>query len=351
MTERAGRWGYSPLLGKNKGEDNNMKLGIVGTGMIVRMVGPHLASWGIGVAAVAGTPRSVDAIDELADEYGAAGRYTDWRDLVADPAVDTVYVAVPNFLHYAVSEAALLAGKDVICEKPLASNYEEASRLAEVARTQGRFLWEAVVTTRQPNFKLVRDELIPRIGTIKAVSVNYSQYSSRYDAFRAGEVLPAFDPAKAGGAIMDIGLYTLTYTIGLFGEPKTATYHANIERGIDTSGLVVMGYDGFTATNVCAKDSWGATGATIQGTDGYISVEGAPNACGAVTLRLNDGTEETFDRSYPVMWEGEFREFLAQQGAGDLDECYRQLDQSLLVSRVQNAVRREAGVIFPADER
>lgn len=326
-----------------------MKLGIVGTGMIVRMIGPNLASWGIDVVAIAGTPNSLDEVNELADEYGAAGRYTDYHDLVADPAVDTVYVAVPNFLHYAVSEAALLAGKDVICEKPLASNEVEAARLADLAKRQGRFLWEAVVTTRQPNFKLIRDELLAKLGTIKVVSVNYSQYSSRYDAFRAGEVLPAFDPAKAGGAIMDIGLYTLTFTIGLFGEPNAARYLPNIERGIDTSGLVVMEYDGFVATNVCAKDSWGATGVTIQGTDGYLTTATGANACGAVTLHLNDGTEEVLDRAFPVMWEGEFREFLAQQQAGDLEECYRQLDESLLVSRVQNGIRREAGIIFPAD--
>ncbi len=328
-----------------------MKIGIVGTGMIAQMVGPNMASWGIEVTAVAGTPNTMDQINELADKLGAAGRYTDYHDLIADPEVDTVYVAVPNFLHYAVSEAALVAGKDVVCEKPLASNEVEAAKLAAIAKEHKRFLWEAVVTTRQPNFKLVRDELLAKIGTIKAVSVNYSQYSSRYDAFRAGEVLPAFDPAKAGGAIMDIGLYTLTYTIGLFGEPKRATYFANIERGIDTSGLVVMEYDGFTATNVCAKDSNGALGATIQGTDGWIKTFSGANACGAVTLHLNDGTEEVIDRSLPIMWEGEFREFIAQQNAGDLEECYRQLDESLLVSRIQNTVRREAGVIFPADEQ
>ncbi|MDO4807749.1 MAG: Gfo/Idh/MocA family oxidoreductase [Coriobacteriales bacterium] len=327
-----------------------MKLGIVGTGMISRMVGPNLASWDVEVAAVAGTPSSMDEVNELADEWGAAGRYADYRELVADPGVDTVYVAVPNFLHYAVSEAAILAGKDVVCEKPLASNEVEAARLAALAKEHARFLWEAVVTTRQPNFRLVRDELLPRIGDVKAVSVNYSQYSSRYDAFRAGEVLPAFDPAKAGGAIMDIGLYTLTYTIGLFGEPRTATYHANIERGIDTSGLVVLGYDGFTATNVCTKDSWGATGATIQGTDGWIRTDTGANLCGPVTFCLNGGEPEVIDRSLPVMWEGEFREFCRQQDEGDLAECYRQLDQSLLVSRVQNTIRREAGVIFPADE-
>ena len=327
-----------------------MKLGIVGTGMIVRMVAPNLASWGVEVTAVAGTPDSMDQVNECADEYGAAGRYSDYHELIADPNVDTVYVAVPNFLHYAVTEAALRAGKDVVCEKPLASNEREAARLAEIAKEEGRFLWEAVVTTRQPNFKLVRDELLPRIGTIKLVTVNYSQYSSRYDAFRAGEVLPAFDPAKAGGAIMDLGLYTLTYTLGLFGEPAAAAYRANIERGIDTSGVIDLDFDGFRAVNVCAKDCGAPCVIQIQGTDGYIVSNSQPNLCGAVTLHLNDGTEETFDRSHPIMWEGEFREFLAQQQAGDLDECYRQLDQSLMVSRVQNTVRREAGVIFPADE-
>jgi predicted dehydrogenase len=315
------------------------------------MVGDNLASWGIDVVAIAGTPRSLAQVDELANKYGAKGRYTDYRDLVADAEVDTVYVAVPNFLHFAVTEAALRAGKDVVCEKPLASNEREATALAELAKEHGRFLWEAVVTTRQPNFRLIRDELLPRIGTVKVATVNYSQYSSRYDAFRAGEVLPAFDPAKAGGAIMDLGLYTLTFTIGLFGEPVAARYRANIERGIDTSGVIELAYDGFTAVNVCAKDCGAPCYAIIQGTDGYIRVDSQPNQCGAVTLHLNDGREEHYDRSLPVMWEGEFRTFLAQQQTGAYDECYRQLDESLAVSRVQNSVRRAAGVLFPSDER
>lgn len=326
-----------------------MKIGIVGTGLIVRLVAPNLASWGAQVVAVAGTPTSIDQVNELADEYGAAGRYTDYRDLVADPEVDTVYVAVPNFLHYAVSEAALRAGKDVVCEKPLTSNFREAEKLAAVAKEEGRFLWEAVVTCRQPNFKIIR-HLIDRIGTVKVVTVNYSQYSSRYDAFRAGEVLPAFDPAKSGGAIMDLGLYTITFTLGLFGEPKKAVYFPNIERGIDTSGVALFEYDGFTAVNVCAKDSGAPSYAIIQGTDGYVRMDSAPNLCGPLTLHLNDGTEETFDDALPVMWEAEFRSFIAQRDAGDLEACYRELDQSLLVSRVQNSIRHQSGVVFPADE-
>ena len=209
-------------------------------------------------------------------------------------------------------------------------------------------LWEAVVTTRQPNFANIR-AMLPRVGTVKVVTVNYSQYSSRYDAFREGTVLPAFDPAKAGGALMDLGLYTLTFTLGLFGEPVSAQYLPNVERNIDTSGIALLSYDGFTAVNVCAKDSGAPSYAIIQGTDGYIRMDSAPNACGAVTLHLNDGTEEFVDDRLPVMWEAEFKEFHRQQDEGDFDECRRQLRESLLVNRIQNDIRREAGIRFPTD--
>ena len=87
-----------------------------------------------------------------------------------------------------------------------------------------------------------------------------------------------------------------------------------------------------------------------QCTDAYIVSNTQHNSCGAITLLLNDGTEEHYDLSLPVMWEGEFREFLRQQDEGDLEECYRQLDESLVVSRVQNTIRYESGVVFPADE-
>ncbi|MEE1159116.1 MAG: Gfo/Idh/MocA family oxidoreductase, partial [Atopobiaceae bacterium] len=259
-----------------------------------------------------------------------------------------VYVATPNSLHYDVTKAALLAGKDVICEKPLTSRFDQAETLARLAKKRGRFLWEAVVTTRQPNYKTIK-RLLPRIGTVKMASVTFSQYSSRYDAFRAGEVLPAFDPAKAGGALMDLGLYTLTFTLGLFGEPLRATYVPNIERGIDTSGVAILEYDGFTALSICAKDSGAPNRAVIQGIDGWLCMDSVPSICGAVTLRLNDGTEELYDDCLSSVYEAEFRQFKAQQEAGDLQACFAELEESLLVNRIQNEIRRKAGVLFPSD--
>ena len=119
--------------------------------------------------------------------------------------IDTVYIAVPNHLHASFTLQALAAGKHVIVEKPFASTDAEVAQVIEEARARGLFVYEAVSTLYLPNYLRIK-EWLPRIGTVKIVTCNYSQYSSRYDAFCAGTVLPAFNPAMSGGALMDLGV-------------------------------------------------------------------------------------------------------------------------------------------------
>lgn len=327
-----------------------MRVGIVGSGMIAQLVGPRLAGWGIEVAAVASTPRSLARARELAARIGARTCVDDWRELLDSRDIDTVYVAVPNSLHHEVALAALLAGKDVICEKPLASCAREARELAEAARREGRFLWEAITTTRQPNFRLLRDELLPRLGEARVATMSFCKKSSRYDAFRKGITLPAFDPSMAGGTLMDLGVYALSFWLGLFGAPREARYRANVKRGIDMSGVATLVYDGLVASIALAKDCDGPCGMTLQGTTGYVLMDTPPNICGPIHVSLPGGAEHIVDESLPVMWEAEFREMAAQRLAGDLDGCYRRLDESLAVSSVLDELRRDAGVRFPADD-
>ena len=133
---------------------------------------------------------------------------------------------------------------------PTAAQTEE---LVELARHKKVFLFEAVTTQYLENYAKIR-ELLPRVGTVKLVQCNFSQYSSRYDAFCEGRVASSFDPACAGGALMDLGVYNVSYIVGLFGEPNQVHYIANIERGIDTSGILTMEYSGFKAVSMAAKD-------------------------------------------------------------------------------------------------
>lgn len=325
-----------------------MKLGIVGTGAIAREVLPLLRGWGIEPAAVCGTLRSKDMVQELCHAHDIKEGFFEYDRMLAEGDVDTVYVAVPNFLHYSFVKQALEAGKHVIAEKPMTSNDREAVELTRLAREKSLYLFEAISTVYLPNYQKLR-ELLPRIGAVKIVSCNFSQYSRRYDEFRKGNVLPAFDAEKSGGALMDLNLYNLHYIMGLFGNPESVRYQANIERNIDTSGVVILNYGSFQAISIAAKDCFAPASYLIQGTDGYILQTSPANFCGAVTLRLNDGTEETYDEQTASRLEPEFKAFVHEIDSGDRTRCYEMLERSLAVSKVQTTARADAGIRFPAD--
>lgn len=325
-----------------------MKLGIVGTGMIAHMIVPHLGAWGIEVGALCSTPRSEAKAAELAKPYQARV-YTKLDDLLSDARIDTVYIAVPNHLHFETACQALAADKNVILEKPLTSTVEEALALRELAHARKRYLLEAVTTPYLASFKRVKS-LLPQIGRIHIATANYSQRSSRYDAFLEGKILPAFDPTKSGGALMDLGVYNLHYLVGLFGSPREIRYEANIERDIDTSGLLFLDYGGFKAVSIAAKDSASASGMTIQGSDGYLMHKAPGNQDGVVELHRKDGSVETYREEPHIQWEAEFREFNRIISEGDWSSCEACLVKSISVSQILTDARASANIYFPADD-
>ena len=193
-------------------------------------------------------------------------------------------------------------------------------------------------------------ELLPRIGTVKLVQCNFSQYSSRYDAFCAGETPPVFDPACAGGALMDLGVYNVSYIVGLFGEPNQVHYTANVERGIDTSGILTMDYSGFKAVSMAAKDCAAPARCIIQGTKGYIQQKSTANCCGGITFHPNEGKEEHYNLNGGRPREAaEFETFARAMESGDQELCTRMQDTSIAVSRVLTVARRSAGIRFPGE--
>ena len=325
-----------------------MKLGIAGSGKIVREFLPWLAqSPAVEVAALCSTQRSADKAKALCQQYGVPLHTTDYQQMLE--AVDTVYIALPNLLHTAYAMKALEAGKNVIVEKPMAPCAADAARLAALARKKGLFLFEAVTTLYLENYRKLR-QLLPRVGQVKLVQCSFSQYSSRYDAFCAGQVAPVFDPAQAGGALMDLAVYNISYIVGLFGEPQQVHYTANVERGIDTSGILTMDYRSFRAVSIAAKDCSAPPRYVIQGTRGYLLQKSTANFCGPLTLHLNDGKEEHFSlNGKRPRCAAEFEAFARAIDAGDQEMCSGMLDTSLAVSRVLTVARQDAGIRFPCD--
>ena len=199
--------------------------------------------------------------------------------MLADPDIELFYIATPDSLHYAQTKAALLAGKNVLCEKPFVPTVAEADELIALAKEKHLFLFEAITTAHHPNYALAK-QYLDDIGSLRIVSCTFCQYSSRYDAFMNGQTPPVFDPAYCGGALMDLNIYNIYFVVGLFGDPKAVHYYPNRHaNGIDTSGILILEYPNFVCQCTAAKDSSAHNSAQIIGTEGSILIEPGSNNC------------------------------------------------------------------------
>ena len=328
-----------------------MKMAIAGAGMIVHDLFRFIHDVnGIELTAIASTPKSIEKVKSLAEENGIPAYYADYDALLTDPNTEVMYVATPNNLHYEMVKKALNKGLHVICEKPFTSNIEELEELRDLAKEKGLILLEAISTQYLPN-ALKMKEMIEEIGDPKIVIANYSQYSSRYNAFKEGKVLPAFSPDFSGGALMDLNIYNIHLITMLFGAPKEVTYAANIEKGIDTSGIISLDYDNFKAVLVGAKDCKAPITTSIQGNKGAFIIEGPANVLPKFKLVLNDGTVTEYD-----LQEGthrmfyEFEQFADIIDRKDYARADAMMEKSLIAMDTATKARRSGNVVFPADE-
>lgn len=321
-----------------------MKLAVLGTGKIVQEFLPMIQQvTDVELVALLSTPRSLDKAKEMQVQYHIQEVYTDYETLLGNEIFDTVYVALPNHLHYQYTKAALLQGKNVICEKPFTLNAQQLQELIKIATEKRVILLEAITNQYLNNFLQIKKDLA-KLGEIKIVECNYSQYSSRYDAFKEGKILPAFDPQKGGGALMDINIYNIHFVVGLFGKPEKVQYLANIKRDIDTSGILVLDYGAFKAVCIGAKDSTAQIRSVIQGTDGSIEVLGATNEMPRYERRSKTEIEAVNANLDKHRMYQEFEKFTEVIDQKDLAFALEQLNHSLTVMQVVDQALESANL-------
>jgi predicted dehydrogenase len=328
---------------------NEIRLGTIGSGVIVHSIldGVKLTD---GIRCVAVYSRTKEKGDKLALAYNVQKVYTDMDKFLADEEINFVYIATPNLLHYEQTKKALLSGKNVICEKPFCTKASQARELIALAKEKGLFLVDAVPTSFLPNFQILKSE-ISKIGKIKIVQGNYSQYSSRYDLLLKGEVPNIFNPEYAGGSLMDINFYNVYLNVALFGKPVSAVYYPNIYKGLaDTSGIVVMQYDGFVSESSGAKDTWGVNFFQIEGEKGYIYIKDGSNGLAQIRVVTKDSDEVFNEQDNPDRWYYEVQNMTKLVLADDYDGIYQRLDVMYDVVSVLEQIRKEAGILFPEDD-
>lgn len=326
----------------------HIRLGTIGSGFIVHnILNGVKVTKGISLEAV--YSRSEEKGREIAGKYGANKVYTELETLLSDEEVNFIYVASPNNLHYEQAKAALLHGKNVICEKPVCPRRAQVEELIRLAEERELLLVDATPTAFLPNLGVIREKL-PQIGRIRLVMSSYSQYSSRYDQLLAGNITNVFSPDFAGGCLQDINYYNVYLNVALFGKPEQAKYYPNIcSTGVDTSGIAVLRYPDFVSECAGAKDTWGVNHVQIQGEKGYLYIEG-----GSIELtRVRLCTKES-ETSYNLQddsdrWVYEMRNMTKRLLQGERESFRRDFAVTADVIEVMEKMRREAGIIFSGE--
>ena len=269
-----------------------IRIAIVGSGRIVpQMLEAMQTVPGYEVIAICG--RSL----EKAGRYGIPHVYTDYAEMLARPDIDFVYVALPNSLHFEAAKQALLAGKNVLLEKPFTSTVEQAGELFALAEERGLWIFEAISNIHLPNFHKV-EEILPQIGPVRMVHADYDEHFGRYDEYLAGADIPVFTHEYEGGALRDINIYCLHIVLALYGRPDHVFYAANAcgRNAIGTSGAATLTYrSGLVAVCTASMDSDGLRGFFFQGERGAIRVHGLPNFFTKVDLMLPGQEVQSFE--------------------------------------------------------
>lgn len=243
--------------------------GILGCGGIARHMASALQDVP-GAKLLACAARSKERAEKLAGEFAVERAYGSYAELVADPDIDIVYIAVVNTAHADVVRMSIEAGKAVICEKPLAMSEAEGRELFTLAREKGVLLMEAIWTLFLPAWQEVcRRIAAGAIGDLRHAQIDFSFYADPNPQSRL------YDPAQGGGGLLDVGVYTTHVAQMLMGPamPEIHAFGRVAATGVDSFAAVTLRYpDGRIAETTCGVDAVGRQDARIFGTAGWIEV-------------------------------------------------------------------------------
>ena len=270
-----------------------LRWGIMSTGGIAQRFTRDLQLIDEGVAVAVGS-RSMSSADRFADEFDIPHRHDSYESLVDDPDVDVIYVATPHPMHFENGRLALEHGKAVLVEKAFTMTGDEARTLVALARERGLFMMEAMWTRCLPHVKAIRDLVdAGHLGRLVSVEADHGQWFNGDPGFRL------FAPELGGGALLDLGVYPISFASMLLGPPSSVS--ALIQpafTGVDGSVSMSFGYDsGAQSTLSCTSAAKTATRACISGTEARIEVDSNFYAPTAFTLISRDGTRERFEFS------------------------------------------------------
>ncbi|MFJ8633701.1 Gfo/Idh/MocA family protein [Streptomyces sp. NPDC093568] len=329
--------------------EQNVRWGILATGGIAAAFTADLVDLpDADVVAVAS--RKQESADAFADRFGIPRAYGDWQALARDGDIDVVYVAAPHSAHRAAAGLCLEAGHNVLCEKAFTLNAREAGELVALAKARGSFLMEAMWMYCNPlirRLKALVDD--GAIGEVRHVQADFGL---------AGPFPPAHrlrDPAQGGGALLDLGVYPVSFAQLLLGEPADVAARATLSpEGVDLQTGALLSWDsGALASVHCSIVGGTATSASVTGSAGRIDVPNGFFFPDRFVLHRDGRDPEEFTADPADGPRNSLRheaaEVMRALRAGEKESPLVPLEGTLAVMRTLDAIRDRVGVRYPGE--
>lgn len=321
-----------------------LRWGILGAGGIAHKFAEAVNVYTAGQVVAAASASSLEKAKSFVEDTNSGTAYGSYEELLADPNVEAVYVATTHNNHHEPALLAIEAGKHVLVEKAFTQNAAQAEEVIAAARANGVFLMEAMWTRHLPHIYEVRD-VIARgdIGQVISVQANHGQ--------NLVHVARLMRPELAGGALLDLGVYPISFTHDLLGFPERITAVGQLTpEGVDGQTSIVLDYPSSQAT--LHTTLYAATGnrAVISGTEGRIEIEGDFYTPTTFQVTRKDGTSWTFDGRVPNGFQFQAAEVARRVAAGEKESERLTLDGTLEVMRIMDEVRAQIGLVYPNEK-
>lgn len=323
-----------------------VRWGILGPGAIARSFAEGLKSAADAQLVAVGSRDQAKA-EEFGAKYDAPNRHGSYQALVEDPEVDAIYVATPHTFHKEHCLLALNAGKPVLCEKPFTINAPEAEAVVQTARERKVFLMEGMWSRFFPLMTRLREIVqAGEIGPVRMVEADFG--------FRAGfnPQSRLFDPQLGGGALLDVGVYVVSFASMILGAPDRVAGLATLgETGVDEQSAMILGHpNGALAMLSTAVRTNTPHNAVILGEEGRIVIQPPFWKPVKMTVSRSGKPDEVIEA--PFVGSGfnyEAEEVGRCLAAGKLESDILPLDESLAIMRTMDSLRAQWGIVYPTE--
>ncbi len=328
--------------------NRRIRWGVIATGKIAHAFAADLAlAEGAELTAVGS--RRLESAQQFATRFGATRAYGSYEQVAADPDVDVVYVATPHSLHPDNVRSCFAHGKAVLCEKALTLNADDAATLVTEARARGLFFMEAMWMRCNPAIRAVQDLVASgAIGDVSSVSADFGFVPDQPPGHRL------FDPALGASALLDIGIYPLTFASLFLGEPAAIQSRGTLsDRGIDLACASVLSYaGGAQATVSCTLLATTPSRASVSGTLGNIELPRRFHCPSEYTVTTRNGNPQTRTYTADIVGNGyvpEIEEVQRCLREGLTESSLVPLDDTVSLMRQMDLIRQQIGTTLPGD--